>query len=64
MRPTVIIDIDPKGTPRITVEGVSGPGCHSVIQDLLNDLGETVSVERTPEYYQRQAAQSHVRHHG
>jgi hypothetical protein len=63
MRPTIHIDIDPKGNPRITVRGVSGPGCHTLIQDLLNDLGETVTVERTQEHYQRQATHRHVRHH-
>jgi hypothetical protein len=64
MRPTVIIDIDQKGNPRITVRGVSGPGCHTYVQDLLNDLGETVDVQRTPEYYHSPATQNHVRHHG
>ena len=54
-RPTILIDIDPAGGVKITVQGHAGPGCHALTRDLEQRLGTTVQDERTREYYLRQA---------
>ena len=54
-RPTILIDIDPAGEVKITVQGHAGPGCHALTRDLEQRLGTTVQDERTREYYLRQA---------
>ncbi|MGH7342652.1 MAG: DUF2997 domain-containing protein [Candidatus Rokuibacteriota bacterium] len=53
-RPTILIDIDPAGEVKITVQGHAGPGCHALTGDLEQQLGTTVQDERTREYYLRQ----------
>lgn len=55
-RPTILIDIDPAGEVKITVQGHPGPGCHALTRDLEHQLGTTVQDERTREYYLRQAS--------
>ena len=54
-RPTIVIDINPAGEVKITVQGHAGPGCHALTRDLEQKLGTTVHDERTREYYVRQS---------
>jgi hypothetical protein len=53
-RPTILIDIDPAGEVKITVQGHPGPSCHALTRDLEQQLGTTIQDERTREYYVRQ----------
>jgi len=63
MRPKakIIVLIAPDGTPTVEVQGCPGASCQALTRQLEADLGQTLTDERTPEYYQRAPAQDHVR---
>lgn len=56
----IAIEIDEEGNIAARVDGVKGPAC-SDISKILDDLGEVVRDEKTPEYYQAARQQSRER---
>jgi len=46
----IILTLQPDGTMKAKVEGITGPGCQGVT-DWLHDLGEVVEDRKTAEFY-------------
>lgn len=51
------------GKAVVTVEGVSGAGCHDLTAELVRKLGEPVSQTNTPEYYEAEQSQDRTAEH-
>lgn len=49
--PVVVIDIDPKGSVKIEVEGGQGAGCSLLTRDLEQALGKVQDTVKKPEYH-------------
>ena len=51
-REAIKVTITPDGRATVAVEGVSGPSCEALTEDLERTLGVTREKRRTSEYYQ------------
>jgi hypothetical protein len=61
----VIVEIDPHAKVTVSVEGVSGSGCHALSKAIEGALGRTTEDVRTVEYYQEERVDArNARHHG
>ncbi len=49
--PVVVVEIDPKGSVKIEVEGGQGASCSLLTRDLEKALGSAQDVEKKPEYH-------------
>ncbi|MEM1551108.1 MAG: DUF2997 domain-containing protein [Candidatus Bathyarchaeia archaeon] len=49
----IIILISPEGDIKIEVEGMKGPGCREIASAFSSLLGEKVSEELKPEFFQK-----------
>lgn len=51
-REAIRVTITPDGRATVAVDGVSGPSCEALTEDLERALGFTREKQRTSEYYQ------------
>jgi hypothetical protein len=51
--PQVTIAIDQEGQSEVSVQGVAGHSCLELTSQIVAALGETVSIDHTPEYHAR-----------
>lgn len=65
MRIEIVVDED--GTVRILTKGFKGPSCIKEVEKLLKLLEEegldteTLSLKKTPEYYEKEEAEHEVK---
>ena len=50
----VIIDILPDSSIEIVVDGVAGSKCEEITKEIIKELGDVVSSERTDDYHKKQ----------
>jgi Protein of unknown function (DUF2997) len=55
-REAIRVTITPDGRATVAVEGVRGPSCEALTEDLERALGVTSEKRRTSEYYQLSSA--------
>jgi hypothetical protein len=55
----LLFEVHPDGHITVTVEGVSGPGCHQYTAEAEDVLGVATARSKTPEFYQH-ARTGHV----
>lgn len=48
----IVVTVSKDGSTKISVNGVSGPGCQKLSESIEKSLGKTVTTELTSEYYQ------------
>lgn len=51
--PEIILDIK-NGEIEIEVFNIKGPNCESIIEDLIQKLGEITNVEKKDDYYKKE----------
>jgi hypothetical protein len=49
----LVFTIDAAGTVAVKVEGIPGPGCHTLTREAEDLLGPATQRERTRDYYQQ-----------
>ena len=53
MADEIIVEIDQKGSSKITVKGVKGSSCKQLTRDLERALGKTTESHTTAEYHEQ-----------
>jgi len=48
----ILITVDTRGDPEITVNGVKGKKCQDLTKDIEAALGKVTSTKKTTDYYQ------------
>ena len=58
----IIIEISPRGKTKIEADGFAGPGCQSVLDNLVSSLGKKTvdSCETKPEFYMTQSSSNTI----
>jgi len=51
--PEIIIDIK-DGEIEIEAFNISGPNCESIIEDLMQKLGQITNIEKKDDYYKKE----------
>lgn len=58
--PRITITISPTGQTVVATSGYRGKACHDATKQLEKALGTVQSDQKTPEYFQAQAASQRV----
>jgi hypothetical protein len=58
------VTIDERGNIEVKGEGFEGSGCEKIIDDLCNQLGQSVKSEKTADYYKKAAVKKTVQTRG
>ena len=53
MSERITVNIDASGNTTVEVDGVVGPGCAKLTEDLEKALGKIISDKRKPEYHRK-----------
>ena len=61
MKKIIRLIVSPTGEARIETKGFSGPECREASRFLEQALGQPMSEQLTPEFYQAQPAEQQIR---